>query len=207
YNGLGVGLSVLQLGYELGRGDLPMAAAWVPGTAASIYAAVPGAVAAGPVVTIGFLLTAGLVTGIGQYRHVRESNRLEGPLGAYWRGAAPNVEKPESLANCDESAIPYLALNPEIAKAQGVSPETMVEYLYDLDPKERDLFIDRALQVKPHQKTGVFPVSNKKGETHKGIADENGILIDSRMQREQIDTIEDFQIWAKDWDYSLPTPS
>jgi hypothetical protein len=206
YNGLGVGLSVAQLGYELGRGNLPMAAAWAPGTAASIYAAMPGAVAAGPVVTIGFLLTAGLVTGIGQYRHVKESNRLEGPLGAYWRGAAPNVDKPESLANCDESAVPYLAVNPEIAKAQGVSPASMVEYLYGLDPNERDLFIDRALQVKPNEE-GVFPAKNRDGNSPRGIADENGVIIDPRMQRWQIDTIENFQTWAADWGYTLPKGS
>lgn len=203
YNGLGVGLSVAQLGYELGRGDLPMAAAWVPGTAASIYAAFPGAVAAGPVVTVGFLLTAGLVTGIGQYRHVKESNRLEGPLGSYWRGAAPDVDKPESLANCDESAVPYLALNPEIAKAQGVSPDTMVEYLYKLDPGKRDTFIDRALQVKPNG-DGEFPVKNKNGTSPKGITDDSGAIIDPMRQRWQISTIEDFQDWAKERDYTLP---
>ncbi|MBA8879073.1 hypothetical protein [Phyllobacterium myrsinacearum] len=206
YNGLGAGLSVAQLGYELGRGDLPMAAAWAPGTAASIYAALPNAVAAGPVVTIGFLLTAGLVTGIGQYRHVKDSNHLEGPLGAYWRGAAPDVDKPESLANCDESAVPYLALNPEIAKAQGVSPEIMIDYLYNLDPGKRDVLIDRALQVKPNGE-GEFPVKSKPGETKRGVSDENGIMIDPRIQRSQIGTIEDFRTWTKDWGYSLPSRS
>ncbi|ODR89344.1 hypothetical protein A8M32_23200 [Sinorhizobium alkalisoli] len=219
YNGAGVALSVLQVGHELSKGDLPMAAAWLPGTAASIYAAMPGAVAAGPVVTIGFLLTAGLVTGISQYRHVQDANRLEGPLGAYLMGAAPSVEKPESLANCDENGVPYLALNPTLAKAQGVSPSQMIDYLYELDVDERDRMIDYALQVKPNDK-GEFPLKNDPdeitgGQTTPWMPQGRGVYIppgsqypaagDTRIQRHQIDTVEDFQRWAREYDYTLPT--
>lgn len=218
YNGAGVALSVLQVGHELGKGDLPMAAAWLPGTAASIYAAMPGAVAAGPVVTIGFLLTAGLVTGISQYRHVQDANRLEGPLGAYLKGAAPGVEKPESLANCDENGVPYLALNPTLAKAQGVSPSQMIDYLYELDVDERDKMIDYALQVKPND-DGEFPLKNDPDEKAEGqtpwMPQGRGVYIppgsqypaarDTRIQRHQIATVEDFQRWAREYDYTLPT--
>ncbi|UTV41919.1 hypothetical protein MYG64_36275 (plasmid) [Ensifer adhaerens] len=218
YNGAGVALAVLQLGHELGKGDLPMAAAWLPGTAASIYAAMPGAVAAGPVVTIGFLLTAGLVTGISQYRHVQDANRLEGPLGAYLKGAAPGVEKPESLANCDENGVPYLALNPTLAKAQGVSSSQMIEYLYGLDKNKRDRMIDYALQMKSND-DGEFPIKKdpdeKAGAQAPLMPQGRGVYVppggrypaarDTRIQRHQIASIEDFQRWARENNYRLPT--
>ncbi|WP_342240574.1 hypothetical protein [Inquilinus sp. OTU3971] len=214
FGGATAALSVAYTFDELRRGDLPMAAAWVPGTAASIYALAPGATAAGPAVAVGFLLTAGLVTGINQYRHVQDANRLEGPLATYLRGAAPNVDKPESLANCDENGVPYLALNPEIARAQGVEPHEMVDYLYSLDEGEllgeRDMLIDYALQVKPND--GEFPVRSEPGEEAPDTVELHTTPDGERVpvlgpSRNRIETIEDFQRWAQGAGYALPTGS
>ncbi|WP_225766993.1 hypothetical protein [Inquilinus sp. Marseille-Q2685] len=201
-------LSVLYVANELRKGDVAMAAAWVPGTVMSFSgpAAAVGRITGlgGPMAgAAGWLLTAVLVTAISQYRHVQEANRREPMFGAYMKGALPGVEKPESFANCDEDGRPYLALQPEIARRLGIDPAAMTNYVAGLKVDERDRFIDYALQVKP-DKDGNYPVERTKRKSSGYNPYAGGGFDAPGIQRSEIESIDDFLAWAKQEGYKLP---
>ncbi len=119
-------------------------------------------------------------------------------LGAYLKSAYPDVDKPESLANCDEEGRPFLAMLPTLGKRLGFKenelPE-LVDWLYQQPVRKRDFFIDNALQVEPNDK-GEYPMGTSDANARNG----------PNIQRYQIHTIEDVVLFAEQYDFKLPKP-
>jgi hypothetical protein len=145
-----------------------------------------------------WLLTAIAVVGKSQYTRVEASNHYEPMLGAYLKSAYPDVDKPESLANCDEEGRPFLAMLPTLGKRLGFKenelPE-LVDWLYQQPVRKRDFFIDNALQVEPNDK-GEYPMGTYDANARSG----------PNIQRYQIHSIEDVVLFAEQYDFKLPKP-
>lgn len=146
-----------------------------------------------------WLLTAIAVVGKSQYTRVKASNHYEPMLGAWLKSAYPDVDKPESLANCDEEGRPFLAMLPTLGKRLGFKKDELpqlVDWLYDLPVRKRDFFIDNALQVEPNDK-GEYPMGEYDANARRG----------PNIQRYQIHTIEDVVLFAEQYDFKLPKPA
>jgi hypothetical protein len=180
------------------------ALAWIPGIIGSLKSVVKGA----PKVSSAlWWATAVFIVGNAWYNRVQASNHYEPILGAYLKAARPDVEKPESLANCDEDGRPFLHMLPVLGQQFGFGEAQLpqfVDWLYSLPVDKRDMFIDHALQAKPDDK-GNYEIGRRRGDWEIGVR-EYGALLDPRIQRNQIETIADVVLFAEQWGYEVPLP-